>query len=157
MGEGLVIESGTHNDLIHANGAYARLVQSQKLREGREGHESIGQSDAGNASEESGHSIEKETCRDEIPLGRKNTDHSLGSEILEQKQGKGENEKEKDYDLPYLFRRMFLIVRDRWRHYFFGAVFACRRCFFILLYYIIFSDHVSSQRNGLSWVWDCLR
>jgi ATP-binding cassette subfamily B (MDR/TAP) protein 1 len=134
MAEGLVIESGTHHDLIQADGAYARLVQSQKLREGR--HESGGLLDADNASEESEHSIEKE-IHEEIPLGRKNTGHSLASEVLEQKQeamGENENEKGKDYDLPYLFRRMFLIIRDRWRYYFFGTVFACRTCFIFRVY-----------------------
>ena len=135
MGEGLTLESGTHNELIQAGGAYARLVQSQKLREGREGRESSGVLDADNASEESGHSIEKE-IREEIPLGRKNTgQHSLASEVLEQKQkAMGENGNEKDYDLPYLFKRMFLIIRDRWKNYFFGAVFACRTCFIFRVY-----------------------
>ena len=156
MGEGLVLESGTHNELIQAGGAYARLVQSQKLREGREGRESSGVLDADNDSEESSHSIEKE-IREEIPLGRKNTGHSLASEVLEQKQeAMGENENEKDYDLPYLFKRMFLIIRDRWKNYFFGAVFACRMCF-IFRVYILFSPHVSSQRNGLPWIWGSLR
>ena len=137
MGEGLVLESGTHNDLIQAGGAYARLVQSQKLREGRGGRESSGLLDADNASEDSAHSIEKEIS-EEIPLGRKNTGHSLASEVLEQKQqAKGENENEKDYELPYLFKRMFLIVRDRWKNYFFGAMFACRTC--LSFVYILFS------------------
>ena len=36
MGDGLVLESGTHNDLIQGGGAYARLVQAQKLHGGRE-------------------------------------------------------------------------------------------------------------------------
>ena len=134
MGEGLVLESGTHHDLIQAGGAYARLVQSQKLREGREGRERSDVLDADDASEESGHSIEKE-IREEIPLGRKNTEHSLASEVLEQKQeAMGKNGKEKDYDLPYLFKRMFLIIRDRWKNYFFGAVFACRTCFTFRVY-----------------------
>ena len=128
MAEGLVLESGTHSDLINAGGAYARLVQSQKLREGREGRESSGVLDA-DASEESEHSIEKE-IEEEIPLDRKNTGHSLASEVLEQKQAAmGETGKEKDYDLPYLFKRMFLIVQDRWKNYFFGFLLACRMCF----------------------------
>ena len=154
MGEGLVLESGTHNDLIQADGAYARLVQSQKLREGRE---SSGVLETDNDSEDSGHSIEKE-IREEIPLGRKNTNtgHSLASDVLEQKQqAMGKNENEKDYELPYLFKRMFLIIRDRWKNYFFGALFACRTCFVFRVY--PFSHHVSSQRNGLPRVWGSLR
>jgi ATP-binding cassette, subfamily B (MDR/TAP), member 1 len=144
MGEGLVIESGTHNDLIQAGGAYARLVQSQKLREGREAREGSGLDslDAGNASEES-NSIEKEIL-EETPLGRKNTGHSLASEVLEKKQAMGENEKEKDYDLPYVFKRMILIMRDRWKNYFFGAVFACRTCFIFPVYSFLTSRFLVS-------------
>ena len=133
MGEGLVLESGTHSDLIQAGGAYARLVQSQKLREGRERRENSDVLDA-DASEESEHSIEKE-IREEVPLGRRNTGHSLASEILEQKkEAMGENGKEKDFSLLYLFKRMFVIIRDRWKNYFFGFVFACRRCFVFRVY-----------------------
>ena len=36
------LESGTHNELIQAGGAYARLVQSQKLCEGQGERESSG-------------------------------------------------------------------------------------------------------------------
>ena len=140
MGEGLVLESGTHSDLIQAGGAYARLVQSQKLREGGE---KVGNSDVldADASEESEHSIEKE-IREEIPLGRQNTGHSLASEALEQKrEAMGEVGKEKDHDLGYVFKRMFLIVRDRWKNYFFGAVFACRTCFVFRVSSLLFFSH----------------
>ena len=146
MGDGLVLESGTHHDLIQADGAYARLVQSQKLREER-GRESIDVLDSDNLIEESGHSIEKE-IPEEIPLDRKNTKHSLASEVQEQKQGAmGENEKEKDHDLPYLVKRTVPIMRDQWKSYFLGTVFACRTCLSFL--YILFSHHVtvSSRRN----------
>ena len=154
MGEGLVLESGTHSDLIQGGGAYARLVQSQKLREGREKSEDSGILDA-DASEESEHSIEKE-IREEIPLDRKNTAHSLASEVLKQKkEAMGEKGKEKDFDLIYLFKRMFLIVRDRWKSYFFGTMFACRTYFIFRAY--SFLHHVSSQRNGLPCVWGSLR
>ena len=152
MGEGLVLESGTHSDLIQAGGAYARLVQSQKLREGRERSENSGILDA-DASEESEHSIEKE-IREEIPLDRRDTAHSLASEVLKQKkEAMGENEKEKDYHLTYLFKRMFLIVRDQWQSYFFGTVFACRTCFILHAYPFLTSRHVSSLWNGLPCGW----
>ena len=148
MGEGLVLESGTHSDLIQAGGAYTRLVQSQKLREGRQKSE-----DDGDTSGDSEHGIEKEN-RKEITLGRKNTGRSLASEIIEQrKQTMGEEGKEKHYDLSYLFKRMFLIVSDRWKAYFFGIVFACRTCCVLSFVYILFSYHVSSQRIGLPCVW----
>lgn len=99
MGEGLVLESGTHHDLIQAGGAYARLVQSQNLREKQEGIESSDVLNSDNSIEESGHSIEKE-IHEKFPVGRKNTEHSLASKVLEQKkEAMGENETEKDYDL----------------------------------------------------------
>ena len=99
MGKGLVLESGTHHDLIQAGGAYARLVQSQNLREKQEGIESSDVLNSDNSIEESGHSIEKE-IHEKFPVGRKNTEHSLASKVLEQKkEAMGENETEKDYDL----------------------------------------------------------
>ena len=136
MGDGLVLESGTHHDLIQADGAYARLVQSQKLREEhehREGRESSNVLDSDISIEESRHSIDSEKEKHEkILLGRKNTP----SEVLEQKQGaKGENKKEKDYDFLYLAKRMVPIMRDQWKSYLLGTVFACRTCFsFVYIY-----------------------
>jgi len=125
MGDGLVLESGTHNDLIQAGGAYARLVQAQKLREG---HENSALVESDNVSE---HDMEK-AAREEIPLGRKNTGHSLASEILEQKRKAMEasgQDKEEDLGLFYLFKRMAPLIRDQWKNYFLGAIFACRTSF----------------------------
>ncbi|KAF8158097.1 P-loop containing nucleoside triphosphate hydrolase protein [Crassisporium funariophilum] len=121
MGDGLVLESGTHNELLQSEGAYSRLVQAQKLREGREG--THGDSDSVSGSEDD---MEK-AAREEIPLGRKNTGHSLASEILEQKRkaAEGTGEKEEDHGLFYLFRRMAPLVRDQWKNYVIGSIFAC--------------------------------
>ena len=124
MGDGRVIESGTHDDLLQANGAYARLVQTQKLRE-RSGK------DSDNHSEDSEPDTEKDAT-EEIPLGRKNTGRSLASEILEQRRQATEGQSERgDYGLFYLAKRMSVLVRDQWRNYFFGTVFACRKCIII--------------------------
>lgn len=118
MGDGFVLESGTHSDLVQADGAYARLVQAQKLREGREKSGEESQPD----------SMEKDVGED-ISLSRKNTRRSLASEILEQKcqATEGQNEKQGDYGLFYIFKRMVFLVRDQWRNYFFGVIFACRK------------------------------
>ena len=134
MGEGLVLESGTHSDLIQAEGAYARLVQAQKLREGERGGTNS-KADTDDVSEESEDHMGKELY-EEIPLGRKNTGHSLASEILEQKRQamQGHKEKEEAYGLFYLFRRMSVLVRDQWKFYFIGSVFACRMCFIFHMY-----------------------
>ena len=148
MGDGLVLESGTHNDLIQGDGAYARLVRAQKLREGRENTARVGSDDV---SEDSGHTV-KNDASEEIPLGRKNTGRSLASEILEQKRqqmkASGQNEEREAYSLFYLFRRMSTLVRDQWRNYLIGAVFA----YFIFCIYILGSRNIFSDWNGISCV-----
>ncbi|KAF8798991.1 multidrug resistance protein 1 [Phlegmacium glaucopus] len=124
MGDGLVLESGTHSDLIQAGGAYARLVQAQKLREGQEKSAKV---DPDDVSVESEHDTEK-AAYEEIPLHRKNTGRSLASEILEKRkamEAPGQDKHEEDLALFHLFRRMAPLVRDQWRNYFLGAIFAC--------------------------------
>ncbi|KAG6907876.1 hypothetical protein DXG01_007040 [Tephrocybe rancida] len=121
MGDGLVLENGSHDDLITKDGAYARLVQAQKLREAKDSAARTG--DITPESDEP-EDMEK-LAREEVPLGRKNTGRSLASEIIEQKQKAHEGEKEKgDHSLPYLFKRMGLLNREGWRSYFWGAIFA---------------------------------
>ena len=145
MGDGLVLESGTHNDLIQGDGAYARLVRAQKLREGRENTARV---DSDDVSEDSGHTV-KNDAPEEIPLGRKNTGRSLASEILEQKRqqmkASDQNEEGEAYSLFYLFRRMSTLVRDQWRNYLIGAVFAC--CTYLFFVYI-FLAHVTFLVTG---------
>ncbi|KAF4617465.1 hypothetical protein D9613_006094 [Agrocybe pediades] len=120
MGDGLVLESGTHNDLLAANGAYARLVQAQKLRE----------SESGNKEDESDSEEEdmEKAAREEIPLGRKNTQQSLASEILEQKRKAAEasqtGDEDDDFSMFYLFKNIAPLIRDQRRNYLLGAVFA---------------------------------
>ncbi|KAF8957254.1 P-loop containing nucleoside triphosphate hydrolase protein [Flammula alnicola] len=126
MGEGHVVEFGSHNDLLQADGAYARLVQAQKLREGKDNGK---KGDAGSVSEASEEEDMEKAAREEIPLGRKNTSQSLASEILEQKrkaaEASGHREEEDDYSLPYIFKRMAPLIRDQWKNYILGAIFAC--------------------------------
>lgn len=123
MGDGLVLEFGSHNDLLSKDGAYARLVQAQKLREAKEHEDTTGDNSDDTESVED---MEK-AAREEIPLGRKNTSQSLASEILQQKRqaedipGKKDNE---DLGMFELFKRMAPLIRDQWRNYLFGAVFA---------------------------------
>ena len=120
MGDGLLIEQGTHNALLAANGAYARLVQAQKLRENQE------------ASEDPEMDGEKETdiermAREEVPLGRKNTGHSLSSEIMEQRKAAADREKS-DYGLMYLFFRMGKLVPEAWSSYCIGFMTSICTC-----------------------------
>jgi len=122
MGEGLVIEQGTHNELLRdENGPYSRLVTAQKLREKREIDKD---SDSDTAASGEAEDIEKKV-RNEIPLGRQNSGHSLASEIIAQRQTVQGGEKDDDYNLPYLFMRMGKINRDGWKNYQFGIIAAC--------------------------------
>ncbi|KAJ7505250.1 P-loop containing nucleoside triphosphate hydrolase protein [Mycena galericulata] len=119
MGEGLVLEQGTHNELLDdENGAYSRLVQAQKLRESQE------RGDDDSEDDKEAQDMEK-AVREEIPLGRKNTgQHSLASELIEKRQEalkKGENPEE-EYNLVYLFQRMGAINASQWRKYLFGSI-----------------------------------
>ncbi|EMD39893.1 hypothetical protein CERSUDRAFT_81221 [Gelatoporia subvermispora B] len=126
MGDGLVLESGTHNELLsRENGAYARLVQAQKLREAREkrAQDEDDSETAGSAEED----IEKQAA-EEVPLQRQKSGRSLASEILEQR-AKEHGEEKHSYSVPYLMRRMGRINRDDWKRYAFGIVAAiCNGC-----------------------------
>lgn len=120
MGDGLVVEQGTHNELLQADGAYARLVQAQKLREQRP---VLPDDDSATSVDE--HKDMEKLAREEIPLGRKNTGRSLASDILEQKRQAAAGEKEKrDLSLVTLFIRMGKLIRTQWKNYIFGAIFA---------------------------------
>ena len=97
MGEGLVLENGSHRELLGANGAYAALVQAQELREAKETAED--QRVDGEGAED----LEK-AIHEEVPLGRKNTGRSLASELIEQKRIIAEaSEAKVSYSLFYLF------------------------------------------------------
>lgn len=118
MGDGLVLESGTHDELLQANGAYAALVQAQKLREANQPAGEKDDDSTGNEAED----LEK-AIREEVPLGRRNTNRSLASEILEQKRvAAQQNEVKASYSLFYLFARMGALMKDHWSRYLCGAI-----------------------------------
>jgi len=125
MGDGLVLESGTHAELIAKDGAYARLVHAQKLKERV----------TGGPTEEDGDGSSDDLSEDkhdpqDLQLGRHNTRRSLASEILEKKAAETQKEKkESDFSLFYLFKRMGLIARDQWWRFFLGSIAAACECF----------------------------
>lgn len=116
MGEGRVLEAGTHEDLYQRGGAYTRLVEAQKLRE------------AANPTDKEDADDTEKIAQKTVSLERKYTNHSLASDILEQRKMNAKHEEEEDYSLFYLFRRMAPIARSQWRNYTIGAVFACSEC-----------------------------
>ena len=125
MGDGLVIESGTHDELLrNENGAYARLVSAQKLREARE--KATQPKDDDGSETAGGHEAPEENmekqAEEEIPLGRSQTGtRSLASEILEGRTQGQETDKAQKYSFFYLFKRMGRINRDVWHLYAWGA------------------------------------
>jgi ATP-binding cassette, subfamily B (MDR/TAP), member 1 len=114
MGEGEVLEQGTHNELLSSNGAYAQLVAAQRLREAKEA-----QATEGNVDD-----IEK-LAREEVPLGRSNTSRSLASELIEEKQKMKAETEHGDYNMFYLAKRMGLLIPEQYWRYVVGAMFAC--------------------------------
>lgn len=123
MGDGVVLEQGKHDELIAVGGAYSRLIHAQKLREVKDQAASeVDETDSVDSKED----MEK-IAAEEVPLGRRNTRQSLASEIIEQRrkadEATGKN-KEQDYNLFYLARRMAPMIRDQWTKYSIAAVFA---------------------------------
>ena len=128
MGEGTVLERGTHHELLsRTGGAYARLVQAQKLREGKEraiGDEETLEGSVGHDEKIEDQEAMEKAVREEVPLGRKESGtQSVASEILARRQAEREG-KETDYSLPYLFMRMGKLNRATWSWYALGSVFA---------------------------------
>lgn len=129
MGDGLVLEQGTHVELLaDPNGAYSRLVLAQKLREKKEavvGEQDLADSAAEEADEE-GKGAVQIPAEDvaEVPLGRKNTNHSLASDILRKrgKLGGAPEEDEPDMGLVELFKRLGAINKAGWKNYAFGFI-----------------------------------
>ncbi|KAK0457582.1 P-loop containing nucleoside triphosphate hydrolase protein [Desarmillaria tabescens] len=139
MGDGLVIEQGTHQELLQREGgAYARLVQAQRLRESDE--VAAVAADADDRDDEP-KDMEK-AAHEEVPLGRRNTGQSLASQILEQKKKEQKDTKEPEHSMYYLFKRMGKINRSQWRKYFLGTIFATMTGMAYLAFGIVYAKAI---------------
>ncbi|KAG8819207.1 GTPase-activating protein [Serendipita sp. 399] len=130
MGDGMVLEQGTHAELLqNTQGPYAKLVAAQRLKENQsDDNEATGESfghTPGTGAQtpalgENQASGEQEEAI-EMRLGRRYTSKSLGSEVRK----KGEQstkKKDNTYGILYIMRRMAIINRDSWRLYAVGFV-----------------------------------
>ncbi|KAG2126824.1 ste6-like protein [Suillus clintonianus] len=114
MGEGLVLQRGTHAELLaDQNGAYFGLVTAQTLREGHEDDDLLS------------HEDDLETPGLDELLDRKSSICSIGSDIasLSMENG-GDRAPEEIYGLFYLMRRIASLHREGLRRYLIGAFFA---------------------------------
>ena len=111
MGEGTVLEQGTHQELLDRGGPYARLVQAQKLREATQTLEEditvVNNSD-----------LEKAVA-EEIPLGRQDTLRSVTSDMARKKSDERKKNEvdENDYSFLYLFGRIGQLASPWYRMY----------------------------------------
>ncbi|KAH9483459.1 ABC multidrug transporter mdr1 [Psilocybe cubensis] len=107
MSDGQVLESGTHTELLKKNGPYTRLVEAQKLRNGKEIGDSRVQSD--------------------VNTGGKHLDSKDDSKITNddhQVRDKDPIVLEKDHSLRYVVKRIGPLCRDQKFNYAFAAIFA---------------------------------
>ncbi|KIM25827.1 hypothetical protein M408DRAFT_204802 [Serendipita vermifera MAFF 305830] len=166
MGDGMVLEKGTHNQLLqNAEGPYAKLVQAQKLKEHHHADEDLdtsghntpvgprGAADLNDPAaimklrqkekmdkEKAAQDVEK-AALDEKPLGRTDTSHSLASDILKQA---ADANKEKEYGMLYIMKRMAYINRPTWPLYILGFVAAAAGGMVYPCFGIVFSQAISA-------------
>ena len=117
MGEGAVLEHGTHQELLANDGPYARLVQAQELRKGTE-TQNDGDKDLAGVNRD----VEKVDAERTFPshqdsLGSMPSDLALerSAERKRSKTDKG------NYTLFYLFRRIGSLARPWYTIYTLGA------------------------------------
>ena len=110
MGDGQVLESGTHHELLQQRGPYYNLVEAQRLRE----------------AEVSEQDVESEKAQDpDLHFTRQTTRQSLASDVLEKGQETAVVLEAEDRGLFYVLYRLAPFIRDKWRYYLWGAFFAC--------------------------------
>ncbi|KAF9242531.1 P-loop containing nucleoside triphosphate hydrolase protein [Melanogaster broomeanus] len=119
MGDGIVLEQGTHAELLaYENGAYSRFVHAQKLRERGDNERN-----ASRASPSAGVHMTM-AVDEEVPLDCMNTNHSIVSDLAQKKNQETKNNavKEDDYGMFYLFVRIGALNREGLWRYVVGAL-----------------------------------
>ena len=115
MGEGVVLESGTHHELLgRENGPYARLVAAQKLKEAH-----VEEDDSGSSTADEAEDAEEIAHEDILPMAHSST-RSLASELVKNKLQQQRQQK-KDYGMLYLFRRIGSLNPPGYKEYILGS------------------------------------
>ncbi|KAJ3557811.1 hypothetical protein NM688_g1262 [Phlebia brevispora] len=120
MGDGQILESGTHAELLQdTNGPYFRLVQAQKLRDA-DARQDDDDSNDYDDDQDAKKAEDPSAADPDLLLDRVQTKKSVAEEALE-KQAAARGQ-EKSYALPYLFYRMGLINSDNRHRYIYGTI-----------------------------------
>jgi ATP-binding cassette subfamily B (MDR/TAP) protein 1 len=124
MGDGQVLEQGTHTQLLaDPEGSYARLVQAQRLREAEHRDDEFEANFEGEETTEKKQATAIEIAAEkEEPLGRATTSRSLASEILEQRRRGQGSVQEKQYGTRDMFMRMGTINKESIPLYIIGCL-----------------------------------
>ncbi|PVF91824.1 hypothetical protein CPB86DRAFT_846410, partial [Serendipita vermifera] len=122
MGDGMVIEQGTHSELLHKEGPYARLVQAQRLRENQQRELDTTELNTPSGLETPSERDIEKAAAEEKPLGRTDTSRSLASEILKHRELAKGDTKEQQYSISYVMKRMFSINKQSWPQYLLGTI-----------------------------------
>ena len=150
MGSGQILEQGTHSELLrNEQGAYARFVQAQKLRESQEA--GVKETDDPPTRVSSENKDVEKALHEEDPFIRKATSRSLASAILNNRPGA--EPAEDTYSLWYLFGRMGAINHESWRYYAIGSIFATSAHTVVLTLPRLIKVN-DSDRNGVPSIWD---
>lgn len=151
MGDGQVLEQGTHAQLLaDSEGPYARLVQAQRLREAEHRGD-----DFESNSEDEGATTKKQAsaleiaAEEEEPLGRANTSRSLASEILEQRRRQQGSVQERQYGTRDMFMRMGTINKEAIPLYIMGFLAAMCTGMVYPAFGIVYSNAIQDfQKTG---------